>query len=184
MTSNVAAISTGDLLSLYAGVLVELRRRGVVRTANNPVADLGELLFCRAMGWHREHHQGSSFDATTAEGARVQIKARRLTHERAAIRSGTIYDKDGFDLLAIAIFDPEFRIQQAVVVPRPVALDHLRWSVRQKGWFISLSRRFWSEPELIDVTGRLASCSAGILSHRGELQPASPGSPWRGPAES
>jgi hypothetical protein len=161
--SNVTSLSSGELLSLYAGVLVELRRRGIVRTANNPVADLGERLFCDAMGWEREGHQSTNYDAMTADGARVQIKARRLTRERPAMRSGTIYDKDGFDLLAIVMFDPEFRVDRAVIVPREIALRHLRWSARQKGWFIGLSRSFWNEQALMDVTDRLIRESQALL---------------------
>jgi len=162
--TNVATLSSGELLSLFAGILGELRRRGIVRTANNPVADLGEQLFCEALGWVRAHHQGKNYDATTIDGARVQIKARRLTREKAAGRSGTIYDKDGFDLIAIVMFDAEFRVERAVVVPRDTALRHLRWSERQKGWFISMTSRFWSETTLIDVTQKLLTQSEALFT--------------------
>lgn len=161
--SNVTTLSSGELLSLYAGVLVELRRRGIVRTANNPVADLGERLFCDAMGWDREAHQSTNYDATTADGARVQIKARRLTRDRPAVRSGTIYDKDGFDLIAIVMLDPEFRVERAVIVPREAALRHLRWSARRKGWFLRLTAGFWNEQGLIDVTDKLIRQSQTLL---------------------
>ncbi len=162
--TNVAAISSGELLSLFAGVLVELRRRGLVRTANTPVADLGERLFCEAMGWEREHHQDKNFNASTADGARVQIKSRRLTRTQVSARSATINDKDGFDLVAIAMFGADFEIDRAVIVPREAALRHLKWSKRQKGWYISFTRRFWTEPDLIDVTDSLDKQNRGLLS--------------------
>lgn len=41
--------TNGELFALLASVMRELRDRKLVRTANNPVADLGELLFCGAM---------------------------------------------------------------------------------------------------------------------------------------
>jgi len=39
------------LLELHGDVLAELRRREVVRSANNPTGDYGELLFSKAFGW-------------------------------------------------------------------------------------------------------------------------------------
>lgn len=162
--TNVTAFSNGELLSLYDGLLVELRRRNLVRSAFNPVADYGEQLFCAAMGWQREHHQGQDYDATTREGARVKIKARRLNRASPPIRSGSIHDKDGFDLIALALFDSEFRVEEAVVIPREIALRHLRWSQRQKAWYVSLSKAFWAEPDLDNVTAQLEMHSRRLLA--------------------
>ena len=116
----------------------------------------GELLFCGAMGWKRGDHQGKDIDAITANNERVQIKSRRMTRDKDSDRSGAIYDKEGFDLVAIAMFDPQFRIKRAIIIPRPIALAYLKWSSRQKGWYISLTKSFWKEARLIDVTARLA----------------------------
>jgi hypothetical protein len=148
--------TNGDLFALLASVMRELRDRKLIRTANNPVADLGELLFCGAMHWKRGDNQGKDIDATTQAKEKVQIKARRMTRDKDSDRSGTIYDKDGFDLVALAMFDPDFRIKRAIIIPRHIALIYLRWSNRQKGWYVSLTKAFWKEPELIDVTDRLA----------------------------
>jgi hypothetical protein len=40
-----------ELLVMHAAVSEELRRRGVIRSSNNPVGGLAEHLFCRAFGW-------------------------------------------------------------------------------------------------------------------------------------
>ena len=42
--------SIAELLAGYAGILAELRRRGVVRTNNAPVGDYAEWLAARALG--------------------------------------------------------------------------------------------------------------------------------------
>ena len=44
-------LSTRKLLALYASLLDALRSRGVLRSANNPLADYAEGLCARAMGW-------------------------------------------------------------------------------------------------------------------------------------
>lgn len=51
MVTDWNTYSTADILRLYAASLEELRRRGVLRSANNPSGDYGELLFSRAFGW-------------------------------------------------------------------------------------------------------------------------------------
>lgn len=38
---------TRELLRLWAAILRELRRRGIVRTANNPIGDIAEALVAR-----------------------------------------------------------------------------------------------------------------------------------------
>lgn len=46
LTSN----SLSELLELHAEVNEELRKRGIVRSANNPTGDLTEYLFCSTFG--------------------------------------------------------------------------------------------------------------------------------------
>ena len=73
-------LSTGSLLGLHAGIMEELRRRCVVRSANNPTGDLAESLFCRAFSWQREANSERGLDARDSRGTRYQIKGRRQTN--------------------------------------------------------------------------------------------------------
>jgi hypothetical protein len=136
----------------------EMHRRGLTRTANNPIADLGEALFCEAMHWERADKQAKTFDAITREKQRVQIKARRITRDTDPMRSGTIRDKDGWDLIALVMFDADFTIKRAVIIPRQTAVIHMKWSERQQASYIALTKSFWASPNLIDVTERLKNC--------------------------
>jgi len=153
----------GDLFALHSSIMSELRRRELVRTANNAVADLGELLFCTGLGWQRQDKQGKDIDAVTQNNERVQIKSRRMTRDKDASRSGTIRDKNGWDLVALAMFNPDFSLKRAVIIPRDIALQHLRWSNRQQGWYISLTKTFWSEPDLIDVSDTLRTAANALF---------------------
>src|SRR5712671_1175595 len=76
---ELGGLSTSNLLQLSAGVIDELRRRGVIRTTNNPVADYAELLAARAFGLVLAGRSEAGYDATDAAGNRYQVKARRLT---------------------------------------------------------------------------------------------------------
>ena len=63
---------------MHAEVSEELRRRGVIRSSNNPIGDLAEHLFCRASGWKQAPSSKRDADATDAAEVRYLIKGRRL----------------------------------------------------------------------------------------------------------
>ena len=69
-----------ELLRAHGAIIDELRVRDIVRSANSPISDFAEVLFCRAYGWTREGNSMAGYDATDAFGVRYQIKARRLRH--------------------------------------------------------------------------------------------------------
>jgi hypothetical protein len=161
---NISSLSHGELFALFANIMLEMHHRGLTRTANNPIADLGEALFCEAMQWERADKQAKTFDATTREKERVQIKARRITRGSDPTRSGTIRDKDGWDLIALVMFGANFSIKRAVIVPKQIALAHMKWSKRQQASYIALTNSFWASPDLIDVTDRLTLCHAKLFA--------------------
>jgi len=68
-----------ELLRAHGIVLDELRRREILRSANSPISDYAEVLYCRAFGWTRAGNSAAGYDATDVEGQRYQIKARRIT---------------------------------------------------------------------------------------------------------
>ena len=64
-------LSVIDLLRLHVSALGELRRRGVLRTANAPTGDLAEHLFCGAFSWERAaNSQRDSMLVTAIDGFR------------------------------------------------------------------------------------------------------------------
>ena len=76
--SEFKDVSLRDLLGLHAGIMDELRRRGVARSANNPTGSLAEFLFCRAFSWEQADNSQRGYDAFDGNGKRYQIKGRRL----------------------------------------------------------------------------------------------------------
>lgn len=55
--------SVNQLLKLYADVLVELKKRNVVRSSNNPVSDFCEWLVADSLGLTLQPNSTSGFDA-------------------------------------------------------------------------------------------------------------------------
>jgi hypothetical protein len=76
------------LLELHGDLLAELRRREIVRSANNPTGDYGELLFSRAFGWTLNGNSSADADAIDADGLRYQIKCRRLATPKGVAAVG------------------------------------------------------------------------------------------------
>jgi hypothetical protein len=49
---NIADLTVPQLLLLHPQIGDELRKRGILRSANNPTGDLSEYLFCKAFAQH------------------------------------------------------------------------------------------------------------------------------------
>lgn len=160
----LAALSVPRLLSNYAAILDELRRREVVRTANNPLSDFAELLFCRAFGWTIAGNSAAGYDAKDAAGIRFQIKARRITvhngsRQMSAIRS---LDKDPFDQLAGVLMDSEFRVMRAVLIPVDIVRARSKHVVHTNSWKFLLKDEVWSLPGVRDVSAEIQAAAAAI----------------------
>jgi hypothetical protein len=75
---DLTNVPVSALLALHGNLLAELRRRSVVRSANNPTGDYGALLFSRAFGWTLNSNSSADADAIDGHGIKYQIKCRRL----------------------------------------------------------------------------------------------------------
>ena len=72
-----------QLLQMFAAVIDELKRRGLVRTINNPVADYTEWLVMSKLKLNLLGNSVSGCDATGCDGKKYQIKGRRVSAAHA-----------------------------------------------------------------------------------------------------
>jgi len=68
--SQLQSATSSELLALYVAVLKELRRRKVVRSTNNPVADYAEFLLSGVMGLKLAAKSTTGYDALGASLAK------------------------------------------------------------------------------------------------------------------
>ena len=125
-----------QLLAMDADISEELRRRSIVRSFNNPTADVAELLFCRAFGWQQAGNSHPSADATCSEGMLYQIKARRLTakntsRELSALRN---LPAGGFHYLAGVLFEPDYTVRRAAIIPHGLVLKNSAYTKHTNAW--------------------------------------------------
>lgn len=151
-----------DLLRLQALAVDELRARGVVRTANAPQGDYAESLFAKAFGWTLAPNSEKSFDASGDDGMRYQIKSRRLRtysageRQLSAIRN---LPEARFEKLAAVLFDGDFQVNKAALIPHAVVMSRAMHIPHVNGWRFILDDSVWQLDGVEDVTAILRSVS-------------------------
>lgn len=156
--------SVRELLLMQAEVLNELRDRQIVRTSNSPLGDFAELLFTTAFGWELQSNSSSSYDAVDAAGTRYQIKSRRITSWNASRQLSAIrrLPEAHFDTLAAVLFDEEFRVMKAVLIPHSTVLAEAKRVEHTNSWRFILHDRVWSSHGAKDVTTAIMEAAAKI----------------------
>lgn len=119
--------SVTELLAMHVAAMEELRSRGVLRSANNPTGDLAEFLFCKAFDWSQENNSAKAFDAMDQDGTRYQIKGRRVHRRNRSRQLSAIRSLDGFDILAAVLFNDDYEIMRAALVPSSVVREHAKY---------------------------------------------------------
>lgn len=163
MTKNfneILKLPTQELLSLYGQILTTLRERQVVRSANNPIADLAEKLVCDALSLDLSTKQSNKgFDATDANQIRYQIKARRITALNGSTQLGAIrgLDGDNFDFLIGVLFNEDFTVHSACQIPRVVVLDNSKFREHVNAWIFHLRPFVWKLDGVDDLTDKVKS---------------------------
>ena len=154
------------LLRLYGATLEELRRREIVRSSNNPVADYAEKIAAHGLGLTLVGKSGAGHDGEDAQGKRYQIKGRRMTpqsksRELSALRR---LDERPFDFLVGIIFDAEFRIHRACVVPVAVVQARAAFSKHVNAHRLLLRDDVWGVSGVRDVTAEMTKAAAEICT--------------------
>jgi hypothetical protein len=145
------------LLQLHGDVVAELRRREIVRSANNPAGDYGEFLFCRAFGWRLSAKSSADADAVDTNGLRYQIKSRRLTPQNGSRQLGFVrrLPERPFDRLAAVLLDASYRVQRAAIIPWEVVHARAAYVDSVNAWRFLLTDAVWELQGVADVTGDL-----------------------------
>jgi hypothetical protein len=123
---DLSKLTTKELLRLQASATSELLNREVVRTKNNPLGDYAEWLVAKALGLTLQTNSKAGYDGIDSKGVRIQIKGRRITSGNRSRQLGAIrkYDGKDFDELAAVIFDEDFEVTEAYLIPHHVVGEY------------------------------------------------------------
>jgi hypothetical protein len=154
---ELAKLSPKELLMLHASIGEELRAREITRSLNNPTGDIAEYLFCKAFGWTRAENSNRNIDATGEDGARYQIKRRRITVHNASRQLGAIRDFEGrhFEFLAGVLFTASYDVLRAAIIPYDVVASKSTFVSRTNSHKFFLREDVWKADHVRDVTEEL-----------------------------
>ena len=159
---SLKSLSIGELFAVYANILSELRARGVVRSTNNPIADYAEYLCARALSLSTAPKSTMGFDAIGPNNEKCEIKARRVTpqnpsRELSALRG--LKDRK-FDFLVGVLFDEDFKVARACLIPHAVVLNTAKYSQYTNAWRFHLRDSLLSLEGVVDLTSKLRDAEA------------------------
>lgn len=166
---DVEELSNRQLLSLWAATLRDLRRRGVVRTFNNPIGDIAEELVCRHYGGERGSFTQKTWDVRVGEDL-LQVKAIRMTGSRGRRNLSPIRSDDGYTAVIVVVFTDDMRVKEALRVPREVVNDLFHRRAHVNGRIITLTPALRQHP---DVT-TLSLSDAALDEDAGDPSPRPP----------
>ena len=151
---EISTASVAKLLRAYCDVLAELRKRNLIRSTNNPVADLAETLVALALKLSLVVGSTAGYDATDADGKRYEIKGRRITKENKSRQLSFIrgLDKGHFDFLVGVLFNEDFTIFRACLLSRITVEKLAKYVAHVNGWRLVLADSVWEETGVADLT--------------------------------
>ena len=155
---DLSSLADGDLLRLYASVVRTLKKRGVTRSANNPVGDYAEKLVAEGLNLELVAKSNAGYDALDrASGARYEVKARRLTPENASTQLSAIrnLDRAPFDFLVGVVFNDDFSLAYAALLSRGAVGDLAKYVRHTNSHKLMLSKSVYSHPGVEDVTAAI-----------------------------
>jgi hypothetical protein len=168
---KLESASIDDLFKLFNCVLDELRRRKIIRSKNNPVADYAELLAVKALDLRRENKSTTGFDATDVDGLRYEIKGRRLTDENESRQLSFIRGLDEkaqpFDYLVRILFKQDFTVFRACRVPVRTVHELAVHRKRENAWRFLLVDAVWARPDVKDITDPIRQAAVGLSRRAG-----------------
>jgi hypothetical protein len=160
-TRPLLAVPTREILRNVAVAFKELRGRGVMRTANNPVADYAEYLVARAFDLELLGNSTTGHDAVDAAGVRDEIKARRAKHGATSHQLSAIRKLDGrhFEILVAVIFNEDFEVERAMLIPWDVVQREAAYVPHTNAWNLIVRQSLWNDRAVRDVTAGVRSAA-------------------------
>jgi uncharacterized protein DUF6998 len=132
--------STARLLREWAAIMRELRRRGEIRSENNPTGDLAEALVASHYRVDLEPNSTAGYDLCLPNGKRIQVKGRRRTLRSNPSHYGALrnLDEDPFDDLVVVLLDEDFHVESCHRMSIDVVRELCSYSAHTNAWRLPL----------------------------------------------
>lgn len=150
-------MSEKELMMYNSEIMNELKKRGIVRTKNNPIADYCEWFVASKLHWKLQNSSNGGFDAIDSNELRVQIKCRTLENGKGTRQLGVIrnLNKNPFDYLIAILFDEKIDVVKGYKISKELITRYSRFSEHQNGHILTLKGEILSDNELVDITDNI-----------------------------
>ncbi len=164
--NDFTSASNRELLKLYTELMSELRSRGIVRTSNGPDADVAEGLVAKALSLTLNTASTAGYDGIDPHGRKIEVKCRRLTRQNNSRQLSAIRNLESahFEFLAGVLFNEDFLVMKAALIPFHVVKDHAVFVKHTNGWKFVLRDSIWTLPGVEDITERLQQVELSSLT--------------------
>ncbi len=170
MTAELSRLSEVELLKLHASIIDELKARKVVRTKNNPVGDYTEWLVSNALKLQLSNNSASGYDGIDKKGIKYQIKGRRITPENTSRQLSAIRNlkKKDFDFLIGVIFNKDYKILDAVMIPHAVVEEYASYKKHVNAHILHLREAILTDTRVRNIIGQLTLISPLIVKRKND----------------
>lgn len=159
--ADVEGLSVVDLMRLHRQTLHELVNRGIVRTFNQPQGDWAETLVRVAYNGQLAAKSEKGYDVITADGTRLQVKARALDHHDVGSNTTSAFRSWEFDAMLVVLLDPDdLSVGRAAELPLEVVRDRARYVEHVNGYVLVPNQALMDQGT--DVTERLQAAARSL----------------------
>jgi hypothetical protein len=149
---DFAGLSVQQLLRLSRDAVTELRRRGIVRTANLAVGDYAEWLVAKTVNGNLVSNSTKSHDILTPSNERLQVKCRVVTDiRRRSERQLSAFRSWDCEAVVIVLFDESFNVRRMTQLPMRVVRAVARSHAYVNGHIVFATDELLSRPEAVQL---------------------------------
>lgn len=145
-----------DLLKMHGKILDIFEKRQVSKTRNQPIAGYSRWLIKNKLGFDQVDNPNEKYDLFDKNKKKYLVRSRQISNNKnipfGVIRN--IHDKN-FDNLITIVFDKDFNIIEAYMIPVDVLLNKVIYNGYQNGYILRVKHLDIIKDEIEDITHML-----------------------------
>ncbi len=120
---------------------------------NNIVGEFAEQLACLYYGGEKAPASRQSYDLTSEDGKKVQVKSRRM--KKLGSTNLNVIRSWAFDILAVIVFSEAGSILKAVELDSKAAKSIATYNEHQNGWIIATNANLFEDKRVKEITAEM-----------------------------
>lgn len=160
MDFNLEEMSTEEIIQLHSYSKKVLKKRGIIRTNNSIIGDLGEYLAIKYYNETpnlpnlREAEVGTkNIDAISRNGERYSIKSMTI-NKTGSFRGlepidSEKQDEQIFEYVILCRFDDNYELLEILELDWNTFIENKKWHTRNQAWYLNVTKKLKNECKII-----------------------------------